>query len=63
MWMATTPDNLELPIAVCDTAEELAKVLGTNKMAIYKAKWRTEHKVNNSHQKPKVFYIKDDDIC
>ena len=28
IWMAVTPDELELPIAVADTAMELGRMLG-----------------------------------
>lgn len=28
LWLAVTPDQYELPIAVADTAEQLSKLLG-----------------------------------
>lgn len=33
--MAVTPDKYELPIAVADSAEELAQMLGVTPRAIY----------------------------
>ena len=34
-WMAVTPDKYELPIAVCDTAEDLAAAMGVSQSAIF----------------------------
>ena len=34
IWMAVTPDEYELPLAVADTANELEQMLGLNKGAI-----------------------------
>lgn len=55
IWMAVTTDKYELPIAVADTADELAKLVGVaNRNLIYssmcKAKkhgWKSKYiKVN-----------------
>ena len=35
LYVATTPDELELPIAVADTGRELARILGTTPDVIY----------------------------
>ena len=35
IWMAVTPDEYELPVAVADTAAELGKKLGVSKNTIY----------------------------
>lgn len=34
VWMKVTHDKYELPVAVADTAEELAKICGTTKNCI-----------------------------
>lgn len=34
IYLATTPDHLELPIAVADTPRELAGILGITKNAV-----------------------------
>lgn len=39
IWMAVTADQYELPLAVADTAPELAKILGISKRAV----WQGEH--------------------
>lgn len=35
VWMKITRDRLRLPVAVADTAEELAKICGTTADVIY----------------------------
>lgn len=40
IWLATTPDELELPIAVADTSAELASLLKTRQNALLKVKCR-----------------------
>ena len=37
VYMEVTMDNLELPLAVADSASELAELRGVNKNAIYKS--------------------------
>jgi len=37
VYMEVTMDNLELPLAVADSASELAELRGCNKQAIYKS--------------------------
>lgn len=57
MWIATTPDEYELPIAVADTAEELARMLNVSVMAVYKSKERQEKNIFKSNRTYKVFKI------
>lgn len=43
LYLWVTKDKYQLPIAVCDTAEELAKVVGITARGIYSAvslKWK-----------------------
>ena len=35
LYIAVTPDLYELPIAVADTAKELAKMIGTSENSVY----------------------------
>lgn len=37
LWMKVTPDRYELPVAVGDTAEQLARLVGCTKNNIYSA--------------------------
>lgn len=37
LYLAVTPDKYELPLAVCDTAEELAKLFGLRKNVVQSA--------------------------
>ena len=37
VWMKVTDDELELPIAVANSAKELAQILGIEKQTIYAA--------------------------
>lgn len=34
LWLAVTPDAYELPLAVCDTAEELGQKYGLSRNSI-----------------------------
>lgn len=36
LWLAVTPDELELPMAVADTATELSRMLGSNNNLVSK---------------------------
>lgn len=40
IWLATTPDELELPIAVADSSTQLAQILGTTSSALIRIKTR-----------------------
>lgn len=35
LYMGVTPDKYELPLFVAETAEELSKMVGTNRATIY----------------------------
>lgn len=35
LYMGVTPDKYELPLYVAETAEELAKMVGTNRATVY----------------------------
>ncbi|MBQ0113293.1 MAG: hypothetical protein KBT03_09210 [Bacteroidales bacterium] len=37
LWLLVTTDKYELPLAVCDTAMELARIVGTSENTIYSA--------------------------
>ena len=41
LWLCTTPDALELPVAVAGSVKELAQMLGVSAETIYSAIWRT----------------------
>lgn len=36
LWLAVTPDELELPMAVADTAKELSRMLGSKNNLVSK---------------------------
>lgn len=36
LYMKVSKDNLELPIAVADTVEELAKIVGVNRTTVFR---------------------------
>ena len=42
LWMLVTNDKYELPIAVADSAADLARMLGINANTIYSAVCRTD---------------------
>ena len=42
LWMCTTPDALELPVAVAGSVKELARMLGVSAESIYSAVWQAE---------------------
>ena len=44
VYVAVTPDRYELPIAVGDTALELAQMLGITRQAVFKTIWRHAEK-------------------
>jgi len=55
LWLATTADDLELPVAVADTAEELAGMLKVTRGTIMKSRWRMNHGAKSKYYK--VFKI------
>ena len=44
VYVAVTPDRYELPIAIGDTALELAQMLGITRQAVFKTIWRHAEK-------------------
>lgn len=44
VWMKVTNDELELPVAMADSAEQLAEKLGVKKNTIYQLMYRAKKK-------------------
>lgn len=44
IYMCVTDDELELPVAVADTARELAKLCGTTENAVHSALSHAKHR-------------------
>ena len=44
LWLCTTPDALELPVAVAGSVKELARMLGVSTESIYSAIWRASRR-------------------
>ena len=57
LYMKTTNDDLELPVAAADNAGELAKMLGTTRGVVYSS---LAHKHRGWH---KVIIEEDEDDC
>ncbi len=45
VYMAVTADKFELPVAVADTAEELAQMLGVKAQSVRVCVWRYKNNV------------------
>ena len=59
LWMEITNDEYELPVAVADTASELAKLRGTNRGAIYSALSKyAKRQIKNKEKVPFCRYRK-----
>lgn len=43
IWMAVTPDEYELPLAVADTARELGKIYGITAKTVMTSEFRREN--------------------
>lgn len=43
IWLKVTTDELELPVAVADTAEQLAKICGVTVKSIYSSVSHARH--------------------
>lgn len=64
LYVAVTGDRYELPIAVAETAKELAKMLGVKENSIYKAVHRQKHGLVKGLKKEIKYYkieLEDDD--
>lgn len=44
LWLCTTPDALELPVAVVGSVKELAQMLGVSTESIYSAIWQASRR-------------------
>lgn len=42
LWLCTTPDALELPVAVAGSVKELAQMLNVSTETIYSAIWKAD---------------------
>lgn len=58
LWMAVTPDELELPMAVADTARELTAMLGLKGNMVQKMYCMTNKGQIKTHYKYKIIKIK-----
>ncbi len=55
IWMKVTSDELELPVAVADTAEQLAQMCGTTVGSIYSSVSKAKHgRETTSYRKVRV---------
>lgn len=57
LWIAITTDELELPIAVADTARELGRMIGKTENAICST-YKQYRKGNIKDKKRKCPYVK-----
>lgn len=60
VYMKVTGDELELPIAVADSAEELAKMVGVDKRTIWSQISRGS-KIKTGKQRHFKIYVKEDE--
>ena len=44
LWICTTPDALELPVAVAGSVKELAQMIGVSTESIYSAIWQASRR-------------------
>lgn len=44
LWLCTTPDALELPIAVAGSVKELAQMLCVSTKSVYSAIWKARRR-------------------
>ncbi len=58
-WMAVTADEFELPMAVCDSAKELAFKLGITHEAVRKNASRNGNGRNNGYKV--IRFLEDDE--
>ena len=55
LYIKVTQDKFELPIAVADTAGELAKMVGTSRNTVYSSIWQEQKGKNwSSYKKVEV---------
>lgn len=65
IWLAVTQDKYQLPVAVADTAAELARMMGVRQStvisSISRQKQRAKNLKSNRGQKKRYFCITIDD--
>ena len=54
LWLAVETDKYELPIAVCDTAEELGRLFGIKKSSVIDAVSKQRNGRENGYKYVKV---------
>ena len=54
LWMAVEADEYELPLAVCDTAEELGRLFGIKKSSVIDAVSKQRNGRENGYKYIKV---------
>lgn len=57
IWLAVTPDQYELPIAVADTAKELSKMLGLKPHAVTELYYKHNKGVCKQYEKYKIVKV------
>ena len=62
LWMAVTADEYELPMAVADTANELADMLGLSRGSIKSTEYRKHGGICTGRRIVKVERGEDDDL-
>lgn len=58
LWMAVTPDEYELPMAVADTAKELSHMLGLKSNTVKHLYYKHNKGEYKKHTKYKIVKIK-----
>lgn len=60
LWMAVTPDEYELPMAVADTAKELSHMLGLKSNTVKHLYYKHNKGEYKKHVKYKIVKIKEE---
>ena len=55
VYMKVTNDKYELPIAIADSAEELAEKFGTTKGVVYTSVTKSKYGLKNKNGTPRYF--------
>lgn len=59
LWLAVTPDEYELPIAVADTAKELSHMLGMKSHAVTELYHKHNKGVYKRYEKYKIVKVNE----
>ena len=59
IWMAVTPDEYELPMAVADTASELSIILGLKKHSVTELYHKHNKGILKQYDKYKIVKVED----